>query len=165
MTRRKSRYAVAVGLLLVIATGAIAMASPGGEEDGDDGVQTLRFGMAFSPFFLLDLGEKGLSKGDEIISRDRLFKPDGRQVGRGGVVCTVTNVAPVESICEAVYSLPGGIVTAQFPNVPGPAPKIGAITGGTGSYRTAHGQLRLVESGRDQDIENNRLVLHIVLRP
>jgi hypothetical protein len=46
-----------------------------------------------------------------------------------------------------VIRLPGGNLTAQFPNVPGPAPKDLALTGGTGSYRNAGGEGTLVEFG------------------
>ena len=50
--------------------------------------------------------------------------------------------------CTAVFRVPGGNITAQFPNEPGPAPKDLALTGGTRTYRNAGGDGTLVESAR-----------------
>jgi hypothetical protein len=57
-----------------------------------------------------------------------------------------------------VIRLPGGTIAFQFANVPGPDPKDLAVTGGTGSYRTAGGEGTLVEFGNGQ----GRLTLHLV---
>lgn len=54
--------------------------------------------------------------------------------------------------------LPGGNIAFQFPNVPGPAPKDLAVTGGTGTYRNMGGEGTLVEFGNGR----GRLTLHLL---
>ena len=97
----------------------------------------------------LDLGAPGPSQGDEFILHELVFTPDGRtQVGHDGGMCVIFDVAVPESNCTVTYSLPGGEITVQFLNSP-PATKIVAVTGGTGIYRNARGQGKLVELGNE----------------
>jgi len=97
----------------------------------------------------LDLGAPGPSQGDESILHDLVFTPDGRtQVGHDGGMCVIFDVAVPESNCTVTYALPRGEITVQFLNSP-PATKIFAITGGTGIYRNAGGQGKLVELGNE----------------
>lgn len=97
----------------------------------------------------LDLGAPGPSQGDEFILHELVFTPDGRtQVGHDGGMCVIFDVAMPESNCTVTYSLPRGEITVQFLNSP-PATKIFAVTGGTGIYRNARGQGKLVELGNE----------------
>ena len=61
--------------------------------------------------------------------------------------CTIANLDPVVAACAVTSQLPGGQIATQFLTTPGPAPKIVAVTGGTGSYRNVRGSARLVEHG------------------
>jgi hypothetical protein len=61
--------------------------------------------------------------------------------------------------CTAIFRVPGGTIVAQTTAVPGPAPKQLALTGGTGSYRTAGGDGTLVEFGTGN---KGRLTLHVL---
>jgi hypothetical protein len=71
----------------------------------------------------------------------------------------VAAVAPaVLANCSGVIRLPGGTVAFQFANVPGPDPKALAVTGGTGTYRSAGGEGTLVEFGNGK----GRLTLHLL---
>jgi hypothetical protein len=56
----------------------------------------------------------------------------------------VTDPSQPEAACHGSFVLPAGQITVQFLNSPPPV-KIGASTGGTGRYRTARGQIKLVE--------------------
>ena len=166
---RKLSGVVAV-LLVGLVGGAIAFASPTPQHQAAHTYsKTLRLGVAFSPLNLVDIGEQGLSAGDHITSFDRLFNQEGRQVGHDGIACTVTNADPesAETICEVIFQVPGGTITGQFFSRPGPAMKVGAVTGGTGIYRKARGHFTLVESGQDENIEGNKLVIRVtdVIRP
>jgi hypothetical protein len=60
--------------------------------------------------------------------------------------------------CSLVIQLPGGNLTGQFVAVQGPAPREIALTGGTGSYRTAGGEGTLVEFGNGR----GRMTLHVL---
>jgi hypothetical protein len=136
---------VAALLSVSIAVGA-ASAGSGGQKvraRAADG-ETLRFGIKFSPLFLLDLGGHGLTKGDQIVENDRLLNARGKHVGHDGLACTITDPSVPEAACQGTFVLRGGQITVQFLNSP-PAVKVGAITGGTGRFRTARGQMRLVE--------------------
>jgi hypothetical protein len=153
-------------VFVVVLGGAIAIASPRNDDrEAQTHARTLRFGVAFSPFNFVDIGERGISPGDEITAHDRLFNrrdiPSRVQVGHDGVVCTVTNPHPVETICEVIFRVPGGTITGEFFSRPGPAPKHGAVTGGTGLYRKSRGHFTLVESGQDKNIKRNKLTIFV----
>jgi hypothetical protein len=136
---------VGVIFVLVIAIGLlVGERNLGSASSEAQAGQTLHFSVRFSPFFLLDLGAKGLSMGDEIVAHDLLFDSTGKQVGHDGVACTVTDPDAVEAACTATYSLPGGTITTQFLNAPPPIKRF-AITGGSGSYRNVRGQGLLTE--------------------
>jgi hypothetical protein len=94
-------------------------------------------------FPLLDLGEPGDSLGDQSVFSQDLFR-GGEKVGVSGVVCTLVRLEPRVSAtlqCVATARLPGGQITIQgLPTfTDGPSTFRLAITGGTGSYREAHG--------------------------
>src|SRR4051812_22818234 len=144
MSRKTLVFAVAVVVAVATASGA-AIAS-GGASSGAaaHGHRTLRFAIRFSPFFLLDLGTPGPSKGDQLTDNDQLLNRHGTQVGHDGLACTMTDPSVPEAACQGTFVLPGGQITVQFLNSP-PSVKLGAITGGTGRYRTARGQIKIVE--------------------
>jgi hypothetical protein len=132
-----------VAAVVVVAVGAAGAALAAGGAPRSDG-RTLQFTIEFSDFFLLDLGEQGSSKGDQLIQDDRLLNASGDEVGHDGLACTVTDPSQPEAACQGSFSLPAGQISVQFLNAPPPI-KIGAITGGTGRYRSARGQIKIVE--------------------
>jgi hypothetical protein len=141
--RNLSKIVVAAAVAAVVATVVPGVASSTPRE-----ARRLAFDVRFSPLHLLDLGAKGLSKGDEIISHDFLLRR-GRRVGHDGLACTITDPRTPEATCQVTFQLPGGTIAGQFLNSP-PPKKLGAITGGTGAFRRAQGQFELIESGQDQ---------------
>jgi hypothetical protein len=77
-----------------------------------------------------------------------------KRVGESHVVCTIVRFDPATKAsitqCDNVTSLPSGqivatgvVTSAQEQQ----SPFIQAITGGTGAYRNAHGQLTVSEAG------------------
>jgi hypothetical protein len=117
----------------------------------------------FSPFELVEANNERVSGspialGDEIVFHDQL-STKGRQVGDEVGSCVIAAVDPeIIANCSGVIRLPAGTIAFQFANVPGPDPKALAVTGGTGSYRTAGGEGTLVEFGNGK----GRLTLHLV---
>lgn len=89
-----------------------------------------------------DVGAPGLSVGDEFVYADRLFR-GGRQVGQDGSSCQVTRLDGPRIVTNCVLSvqLPEGQLTAQSLWVEGTNTVRMAITGGTGAYRGATGEL------------------------
>ena len=101
----------------------------------------------------IDLGKPGQSLGDQqIITMDVFAGP--KRVGESHVVCTTVRVDPQTHAftgqCENVTSLPTGQITASGLVTSAQeetTPFVQAITGGTGLYKQAHGQLTVSEAG------------------
>jgi hypothetical protein len=103
----------------------------------------------------LDLGAASPSQGDQVIFADDLSSR-GERPGTNGGVCTAVASTPMTTTppVRGNLSLPHGQVAAQGVGTfhhgdEGPTPEI-AVTGGTGTFRAAHGELRL------QPIDNLR---------
>jgi hypothetical protein len=108
----------------------------------------------------LDLGAKGFSPGDRQTIRSDLFTPSGRKTGRLDDDCAITQAGSrPEGVCTFVITLHDGQLSGAFAqNLTGPdAGKRQAITGGTGRFADARGELR---AGR----EGKRTPFAIVLR-
>ena len=148
MKRQLLITAVALAAFAAAAAGLIATSSAAGTTSATR-TTTLNYTVRFSPFYLLDLGRKGPSLGDMTVFHDTLVDAKGTVVGHDGLVCTFTNPAVPEASCQGVAKLPGGQLTFQFLNSPPPR-KVAAITGGSGRYQDARGQLLIVESPKDQ---------------
>lgn len=145
MPRKLVTLSAAV-LVCLSGAAAVAVAGAGAHSEGAQTAhrQTLRLAIRFSPFFLLDLGTPGVSKGDELVDNDHLLDRRGHEVGHDGLACTITDPSGPEAACQGTFVVRGAQITVQFLNGP-PAVKIGAITGGTGRFRGARGEMRLVE--------------------
>ncbi len=137
----------AATLVAAIAVAALAYGTTAATASKPQ-TKTLTYSVRFSPFFLFDLGKKGPTPGDQILSRDVLYTPDGKKVGKDVMACIVANTTPLEASCNLTFVFPEGTITAQYVNSPPPR-KVAAITGGTGKYLGARGQLEIVESGHD----------------
>lgn len=96
----------------------------------------------------LDLGARGRSVGDQFIFSGNLFST-GRQphrvVGRVGGFCVITDLERNAGQCSMTAVLAGGQLTVQgeLAGIPTPKPGTIAITGGTGEFRNAQGQMAL----------------------
>jgi hypothetical protein len=139
-----------------IAFAAAALVAPvGGNAFAADTphVTTLRYTLHFSPLTVIDVGAKGSSLGDEIVSHDIVFSKSGKRLGYDSQTCVITNLHPPQLGCSLVFALPGGTITGQYIGAP-PPHKLVAITGGTGKYVGASGTIEVVESGRDVSVKN-----------
>jgi hypothetical protein len=94
-----------------------------------------------------------LSLGDRVAFSDDLFtSKGGKSLGTDGGACTVTRVTDTATgsgvlLCEVTFSLPGGDIETQalntLTNGGFVGTQAGSITGGTGKYRHASGQLSI----------------------
>jgi hypothetical protein len=109
---------------------------------------TLHYGVRFVDDAEYDLGAPGPSAGDQRTFYDVLVNRKGRRVGYSGGSCAVESMQPPVFSCTVTFSLPGGQLATQLLTTPGPAPKALAVTGGTGAFRYARGEGRLVEHGK-----------------
>jgi len=98
----------------------------------------------------VDLGGAGFSVGDLLVFQDTLLDQKGATVGTQGGTCTITAVLPdgFQTHCVGTASLPDGRISFQGLTSNAPAKPL-AVTGGTGTYQAATGDLTLTENGDD----------------
>jgi hypothetical protein len=139
-----------VALLLAVTSVSLAFAGGGARHD-DGAVRILHLTLRDHQEANLDLGAQGPSIGDRFVFSADLFRNDQRVgVGSGDCVTVLFRPGPdpagepdaLTEQCVATLSLPEGQITAQgLVDRTGPVPVTLAVTGGTGAYRTAHGEL------------------------
>jgi len=134
----------ALGAVIAVVALAVGIALPAAGSTGNAAQdQTIRVTAVTTEQKLLDLGGPGFSLGNEIVLSQKLLQ-GANQVGHDGSVCTEVSVARQEAQCIATYSFPGGQITAQALVIFGStAPYDGSITGGTGKYEGAKGELHV----------------------
>ena len=125
--------------------------------------QTIRVLAVFTEFAEIDAGAPGFSLGDEVVFSGNLLR-NGEQVGRVGVVCTFVSTANadrVEAQCPATATLPGGQITIQGTIVNRSLNFTLPITGGSGQYDRARGEVvsRDVSTPTQPQVE---LTFHLV---
>ena len=134
----------ALGAVIAVVALAVGIALPAAGSTGHAAQdQTIRVTAVTTEQKLLDLGGPGFALGNEIVFSQKLLQ-GANQVGHDGSVCTEVSVARQEAQCIATYSFPGGQITAQALVIFGStAPYDGSITGGTGKYEGAKGELHV----------------------
>jgi hypothetical protein len=126
------------------ALGSSSQGSASTSSGHADRQKTIRVLAVFTEFDPnIDVGAPGFSLGDEVVFSGNLLQ-DGKQVGRVGVVCTFVstqNADRVEAQCPATATLPGGQIAVQGVIVNRSLNFTLPITGGSGRYDRARGQL------------------------
>ena len=91
---------------------------------------------------VIDLGKKGDSLGDQLAFGNPVYDAaNKKQVGRDQGICARTVVGKSWE-CFWTLLLPAGHITVEGPYYD-TSDSMLAITGGTGAYRDAHGQMKL----------------------
>jgi hypothetical protein len=145
-------------LALLLAVASVSLASATSNDDGDNGDHTRVINLTATTVQQAEihLGKTGLSLGDRFVFSDDL---SGDAVGTDGGDCVVvrldpkdateTNLKAVTQQCVVTLSLPEGQITGQalitFTNTPTQPSFTVAITGGTGEFNTAHGEVQVAE--------------------
>ena len=136
--------AVIAVMALVVGAVSPALGSSASTASGHADGQTIRVTAVFTEFDPnIDVGAPGFSLGDEVVFAGNLLQ-NGKQVGRVGVVCTFVSTANadrVEAQCPATATLPGGQITIQGVIVNRALNWTLPITGGSGRYDRARGQV------------------------
>ena len=138
--RRACGAILAVGALGVAATAqADQPAKPHGKE-----IRLSEASTTLQPTFV-DSGAPGPSVGDLAVLHDGLLREDGSPAGSSIQVCTLVELkgSPFASgfECSGSLTLDGDTITMQGPFVPALDQQAAAITGGTGRFRTARGEI------------------------
>jgi hypothetical protein len=149
-----SRLAILGGTLALAAlipSAAAAQAGSTATAKSNDDVQHLTFIDKAGPFKDIDVPPSGPSVGDSNIFSETVTQ-SGKNVGVAGGICTTIRVttkagkvATVTQQCVVTATLPKGQLTFQgmatFTNTGPVSVPTFAITGGTGAYRTARGDI------------------------
>jgi len=136
----------AVALVVGVVSPALGSSSHGSASasSGADKQQAIRVLAVFTEFDAnIDVGAPGFSLGDEVAFSGNLLR-HGEQVGRVGVVCTFVstqNADRVEAQCPGTATLPGGQIAVQGVIVNRSLNFTLPITGGSGRYERAQGQM------------------------
>jgi hypothetical protein len=135
-----------------IAATALAFAGATAHADGRHAINLVEAHPDLQPTFV-DTGTPGLSVGDVAIHRDQVNRPNGASAGTITQVCTLVELGsnPFTSTyeCSGSIALKNGTITMAGPFVPAQPEATAAITGGTGDYRGARGEI-VVRAEADQ---------------
>jgi hypothetical protein len=149
MVKRACAAGAVVGLM-TLSAGSVA---PAASADGDDG-DTIRVVEVIVEEAFVDNGKSGPSLGDQFVFSSNLLK-HGEKVGHAGVACTIVSVEHEESQCLATAWFDDhGQITVQglVAEAEGSDRFAFAITGGTGDFSDAAGELivKPVSNTRDR---------------
>jgi hypothetical protein len=139
--KRIAVLAAAIGVV-GLAVGMIVPTATGDTRGG----RTFRVVEKFDELTFVDTGSEGPSLGDALVFHANLRK-QGNKVGHSGGVCTLTSLeegAAGEFQCNATFWFENGQITVQGLLQPtGRFPELFVIpvTGGSGAYQAASGEL------------------------
>ena len=169
--RSKLILGAMLAVLLAVMSASLAFAGGGSRHENNGDVRILHVTLQHRGQDAdLDLGASGPSIGDRFVFSGNLVR-NGKRVGVGAGDCVTVLFRPgldpqgepeaLTDQCVATISLPKGQITAQgLVDRTGPVPIRLAITGGTGAYRTARGEL---ETSGPNEQGDERLTLRLIL--
>jgi hypothetical protein len=154
MGKRLGVFGVAIAAMVLL----VGVVSPAVGAAGDTARQrTIRMDSFVTEVNLVDVAPAGASLGDEIVFSEKLLD-GGKQIGHEGAVCTTVSVARNEAQCIATFSFPDGEITVQGLVILGSkAPYSGLITGGSGRYQGAAGELHVTPVSDTEGIQTLHL--------
>jgi hypothetical protein len=121
-----------------------------GSSGDDDKERSFRVTSVLAEDNFLDLGAEGESLGDQIVFSTKL-KRGGKQVGHAGIVCTIVSLEREEVQCVATFWFRGGQITGQA-LVGGVPTFVSPITGGSGKYSGAEGEIQIRQVSQTKEI-------------
>ena len=142
-----------LGAIIAVAALVVGVVTPAWGSSGNNPQhQAIRVVAIVTELNLVAVSSKGPSLGDEIVFAEKLLQR-GNQVGHEGAVCTTVSLVRQEAQCVATYSFGGGQITAQaLITLGSTAPYAGAITGGTGKYEGAKGEVNVATVSNTEGI-------------
>ena len=150
----------------ILAAGALALAvagagttayANGGYDHGGRTIRLVEAHTAADPIYV-DVGAKGPSIGDTVVVTDGLDREDGTHAGDFDQVCTLVTVTgglfTSTYECTGTIHLQDGTITQQGTFVPLTADQVDAVSGGTGAYQAARGEI-------ETQAEADRMTIHL----
>jgi len=139
---------LAKALPLALTLGAVTLAMP----TANQGLQTFKLRAENEQTKTIRIAAARVGLGDEQITSGALVDVDGRRAGTFGVTCTLIVVHAQYSLelCDGWGQLTGGQLTIAGVSRSNANHAIWAITGGTGRYQTAQGEIQLDQLNNHQ---------------
>ena len=156
------RLALAAATVAICMTAAAATFAGGPHKGKPHGGKTLTIYAVTAPngLAVIPVQPGKFSLGDRVALSDNLFtSKGGKRLGTDGGACVVTRVTDAATgsgvlECEVTFRLPRGDIATQALNTLDKGAfsgvQSGAITGGTGKYRNAKGELSLTFLSPDE---------------
>lgn len=143
MSRTHIGAALAVAALALAGT-ASADTTQKSHGSHDRTIRLVEANKDLQPTFV-DVGKPGPSVGDIVVARDDVLRETGGPAGAFRQSCTLVDLTgnPFTSTyeCTGSIALKDGTITMAGPFTPSQPESVAAITGGTGHYRTARGEI------------------------
>jgi hypothetical protein len=153
MTRKPKRLLWSLLAIAALALAGTAYAATpdsnakSGDWHGRDRTIRLVEATAVPQPTFVDVGKPGPSAGDIVVITDGLKRQDGTKAGVMRQSCTLVEVGtnPLTSTyeCASSFALDEGTIIAQGPFVPAVPEQTQAVTGGTGAFKTAQGEVSI----------------------
>ncbi|MFJ8021979.1 hypothetical protein [Streptomyces sp. NPDC096311] len=145
--------------LVVAPPASAATSTPPSRPDTQQRTQTFQLVAKQTQSESIDLGKDGLSRGDELVIAEDLYR-GGQKIGDHSVLCVYVHLDPSELQCVGTFALPKGQITSQALLRLPPARSVDvAVTGGSGTFSSARGYVHTVPAG--EAVRN--LTFHITL--
>jgi hypothetical protein len=157
---------LAVALALIVGNLTLTSATASSSHSNDHRT-TLHLTSVTVDIADLDFNETGPSVGDQVVFTDNLFQ-NGKRVGEDHGQCAIARITgtgasgSITVECHVTLVLAAGQITIQGVATftgEGPQTNVLAVTGGTGAYQTAHGQIR----ARDVSETRTELTIQLIL--
>ena len=145
-TNRRALW-IAIAIVTAALAGGAYAAPQSSTKKADRHTIQLTEASATPKLTVVDVGAPGPSPGDQVVTTDRVLDRKGADAGTMSQVCTM--VTPAASLftstfdCTGSFVLADGTITAQGPFIPAAATSVNAVTGGTGEFVKARGQLTI----------------------
>ncbi len=138
---KRTIIAAAVVAVAVTAGAAVAVARGGSQLTGPRVIHVVERPITDQ---VIDIGKRGDSPGDQLPFANPIFNAGNTQrVGSDQGNCVRASASQGRWECMWTTFLPGGQVTVEGPFLDARATTLLAVTGGTGQYRNARGQMIL----------------------
>jgi len=142
---RRHVAVIAGAAVLAAVIGGVAFASAGPSNNQNPRIlNVVSRATAINNF--VDTGPAGFSPGDLYVFSERLFMASApaEQIGTADGRCALIDPTAFRFDCSITSKLAGGdIMTVGTLTLVQGTTSVGAVTGGTGAYRTARGEARL----------------------
>ena len=147
MKKRPAFNAMALAAIGAVVFWAVG---PAGSSTGSTRIHLIAHQIGLSPLAGTSTSQNAPPKqGDGFVFNETLTTPSGAAAGHDGVVCVVTSSLSPQGVgelqCTGTAVLAGGQLTATGIINTGSQTSRLAITGGSGVYRNAHGELTVTD--------------------